>query len=143
MMTMRRRLLFLTLIALLLLSMFFAVSCKKSDSGDSGLDTDDNSGVGNNDSDNTDDGTPDNGDGTEDNNQPCEHNYTTVTYAPTCEIGGYDEKTCTLCGDTVRENETEPTGHTFVDGECTACGKEDGTGKPGNDDYTGEWDPEM
>ena len=41
------------------------------------------------------------------------HSYTTSTVAPTCTAKGYDEHVC-KCGDTVKDTETEATGHNFT-----------------------------
>ena len=43
----------------------------------------------------------------------CNHSWTTVTTAPTCKEGGYDTLTCSLCGKSVRENETAQLAHNF------------------------------
>ncbi|HBJ18172.1 MAG TPA: hypothetical protein DDY70_00260, partial [Clostridiales bacterium] len=54
--------------------------------------------------------------------QGCTHDYDTVTKAPTCTDGGYDEKTCNICGKVVRENYTSKLGHDYKNGACTRCG---------------------
>ena len=43
----------------------------------------------------------------------CNHSWTTVTTNPTCTAGGYDTKTCTLCGKSVKDNETPKLDHTY------------------------------
>ena len=43
----------------------------------------------------------------------CNHSWTTVTTEPTCKEGGYDTLTCSLCGKSVRENETAQLEHNF------------------------------
>ena len=43
----------------------------------------------------------------------CNHSWTTVTTAPTCKEGGYDTLTCSLCGKSVRDNETAQLAHNF------------------------------
>ncbi len=43
------------------------------------------------------------------------HNYESVITAPTCTTLGYTTKTCTECGDTLKVDYTEPTGHTPSD----------------------------
>ena len=42
------------------------------------------------------------------------HKYVTVTVAPTCVKGGYDEHVCELCRNTYRSNNTLPLGHKYV-----------------------------
>ena len=44
----------------------------------------------------------------------CAHEWNTVTTPPTCTAGGYDTKTCALCGESVRENEISAR-HTYAD----------------------------
>ena len=67
------------------------------------------------------------------------HDYKAVVTAPTCTTDGYTTHTCSRCGDTYTDNETEVLGHTpgdwIVDVEpapgvegskhtaCTACGE--------------------
>ena len=61
----------------------------------------------------------------------CNHSWTTVTTKPTCSAGGYDTKTCSLCGKSVVENETAKLEHTYSTTysfddinhwlECTGC----------------------
>ena len=51
----------------------------------------------------------------------CSHNFESVTVDATCFKGGYVEKTCTLCGETVKENETEALGHSYDYGVCVRC----------------------
>ena len=65
-----------------------------------------------------------------------DHKFNTVTTKPTCQAGGYDTKTCTLCGKVEVCNEKPKTGHDYgmqylSDSnyhwkECKTCG-EDGT----------------
>ena len=43
----------------------------------------------------------------------------------TCETGGCRRYTCTVCGKTYDTDLTPPTGHTYVNGVCTVCGKAD------------------
>ena len=52
----------------------------------------------------------------------CEHDYESVVTEPTCEKGGYTTYTCKLCGHSSVGDETETTGHSFVDGACEHCG---------------------
>ena len=67
------------------------------------------------------------------------HNYESLITAPSCTTLGYTTKTCTECGDTVKVDYLEPTGHTpsewIIDTpatitgggskhiECTVCGE--------------------
>ena len=44
----------------------------------------------------------------------CNHTWTTTTTAPTCTAGGYDTKTCTLCGKSVKDNETAKLDHNYA-----------------------------
>lgn len=61
------------------------------------------------------------------------HSYDGEVVAATCTEGGYTVYTCTECGDTYRDNETAPLGHTggaatCVDlAVCTRCGEEYGS----------------
>ena len=51
------------------------------------------------------------------------HDYTsTVTVKPTCDAPGTASYTCGNCGDTFAE-ELSATGHNFVEGKCSVCGK--------------------
>ena len=43
----------------------------------------------------------------------CAHKYTSKVVAPTCDLDGYTEKTCSLCGDVVKSNVVPATGHNF------------------------------
>jgi hypothetical protein len=57
---------------------------------------------------------------------PCEHEYGEgVVTDPTCTEEGYTTYTCTICGGSYKDNETEATGHTYVDGVCSCGAKED------------------
>ena len=61
-----------------------------------------------------------------------DHEFITVTTAPTCQMGGYDTKTCTYCGKAEVTNETPASDHSYgiayeTDGsyhwkECIFCG---------------------
>ena len=61
---------------------------------------------------------------------PNGHNYDTVVAAPTCTVGGYTSHTCAVCGDSYKDADTEPTGHTAgipveenrVEPTCTDAG---------------------
>ena len=57
----------------------------------------------------------------------CEHTYESVVTDPTCTEAGYTTHTCTICGDSYTDSETEALGHSFTDGICTVCGAEEGT----------------
>ncbi len=56
-----------------------------------------------------------------------QHDNTEVVTDPTCTAGGYTTYTCKFCGTVSTGNETDATGHTFVDGTCTGCGALDHT----------------
>ncbi len=43
----------------------------------------------------------------------CKHVYSEETAEPTCTEGGYTLKTCRICSETVKENETAALGHNF------------------------------
>lgn len=49
------------------------------------------------------------------NGQYEDHNWTTVTTQPTCQAGGYDTKTCQLCGKVETCNETPKAAHAYND----------------------------
>lgn len=67
------------------------------------------------------------------------HNYNSVVTAPTCTADGYTTHTCSVCGDTYKDNETKAKGHTeetipavapgcesegLTDGKkCSVCGE--------------------
>ena len=64
-----------------------------------------------------------------------DHSFKTMTTKPTCQAGGYDTKTCTLCGKAETLNEMPKTGHNFVGQyyydadyhwrKCSSCGESD------------------
>lgn len=55
----------------------------------------------------------------------CTHeNTTTETYDATCTAGGSWSETCNDCGEVVNSGSSPATGHDYVDGICTLCGKE-------------------
>ena len=54
----------------------------------------------------------------------CQHNYQPLVTEPTCEAGGYTTYTCTLCGDSYVGEYTDPVDHSYEDGRCKWCGKE-------------------
>ncbi len=47
-----------------------------------------------------------------------------VVTAPTCTEDGYTTYTCTVCGSSAKSDWVDATGHTYVDGTCSACGVE-------------------
>ena len=51
----------------------------------------------------------------------ADHDYNTVTTAPTCSAAGKAEHTCGVCGYNYIE-ELPATAHSFANGKCTACG---------------------
>ena len=55
----------------------------------------------------------------------CQHEYESVVTEPTCEEAGFTTHTCTLCGDSYTDAETEALGHNYVDGKCENCGESD------------------
>lgn len=58
------------------------------------------------------------------NGDYSDHNWKTVTTAPTCQSQGYDTKTCTICGKTEVTNYTDKVDHLVNDrGACTVCNK--------------------
>ena len=57
----------------------------------------------------------------------CDHSYEAVVTAHTCTEGGYTTYTCSKCGESYTGDETKATGHTYVNGECTACGDKETT----------------
>lgn len=52
------------------------------------------------------------------------HKYTAVVTAPTCTADGYTTYTCSVCGDTYKDNTVKATGHNFTANaaKCTVCG---------------------
>lgn len=52
------------------------------------------------------------------------HVYTDVVTAPTCTGQGYTTHTCS-CGDTKVDTYVDATGHSYIEGVCTACGEAD------------------
>ena len=58
--------------------------------------------------------------------EALDHTYDAEITAPTCSAGGYTTYTCSACGDSYIDDETEATGeHTYEDGACTQCGAEE------------------
>ncbi len=47
------------------------------------------------------------------------HRYEAVVTAPTCTSAGYTTYTCSVCGDTYTDDETEVSGHSYDDGIVT------------------------
>ena len=54
----------------------------------------------------------------------CRHDYRSEVTEPTCEAGGFTTYTCTLCGDSYMSDYTDPVDHSYEDGRCKWCGKE-------------------
>ena len=54
------------------------------------------------------------------------HSYQETIVLPSCEEGGYTQKVCSVCGDTVTENETEALGHDYVESVLPATCTEKG-----------------
>ncbi|MBO4989185.1 MAG: leucine-rich repeat domain-containing protein [Clostridia bacterium] len=54
------------------------------------------------------------------------HSYAETVILPSCEEGGYTQKVCSVCGDTVIENEMEALGHDYgesvLPATCTEAG---------------------
>ena len=51
--------------------------------------------------------------------ETCDHVYTSVVTAPTCEEQGYTTHTCSECGDTYKDSYTDALGHTWDEGKVT------------------------
>ncbi len=51
--------------------------------------------------------------------QDGECSYRSIVKRPACTEGGYTEKICTVCGDTLRVNPTAARGHSWDEGVCT------------------------
>ncbi|MCD8010822.1 MAG: 5'-nucleotidase C-terminal domain-containing protein, partial [Lachnospiraceae bacterium] len=58
------------------------------------------------------------------------HEYTEVTFEPTCTEQGYTIHICESCGDYYYTDYTDATGHTYVDGVCTICGETEPAEEP-------------
>lgn len=59
------------------------------------------------------------------NSYGCDHSYTSVVTEPTCEDQGYTTYTCAKCGESYVADYTDPVDHSYVDGKCIWCGKEE------------------
>jgi len=60
------------------------------------------------------------------------HSYKATVIAPTCTEGGHTQYVCSSCNDSYADSYTTATGHSYVDGICTACGAvSDETGDEG------------
>ena len=58
---------------------------------------------------------------------------------PTCDTNGYEYYACEHCGGEEYQIILEATGHDYVDGSCTACGKEDpDANKPSGGNWIGK-----
>ena len=53
------------------------------------------------------------------------HQYEATVVAPTCTAKGYTVHTCTACNSTYVDTYVNAKGHSYVEGSCTVCGKED------------------
>ncbi len=53
------------------------------------------------------------------------HSYVSYEVLPECEKAGYTEHYCTTCADVWQDSEMPPTGHSYQNGVCTHCGKQD------------------
>ena len=58
------------------------------------------------------------------------HSYTEKVVPPTCTEAGYTLYTCTICGESYKDAETDALGHNYVDGICTRCGAKDPNYQP-------------
>ena len=68
----------------------------------------------------------------------CAHTSTsTQTVSATCTAPGSITVICNICGIIVSTNETEPAGHSLVDGVCVRCGYMEPVNTP--DSTEGEW----
>ena len=67
--------------------------------------------------------------------EPLGHSYNTVVTAPTCQDNGYTTYTCSVCGDSYEDEETDTVEHNYVDGACEWCGTPD----PDTIDYSGTY----
>ena len=68
------------------------------------------------------------------------HDYKTVVTEPTCMEQGYSTHTCSKCADSYVDSETDPTGHIYENGVCTACGEAEETYSRGDIDRDGDVD---
>ena len=52
--------------------------------------------------------------------------YVTETVSATCEEGGYTKHTCSRCGDSYTDNQSQPLGHNYImvtkEATCTEFG---------------------
>lgn len=69
-----------------------------------------------------------------------DHHYETVVTEPTCLEKGFTTYTCADCGDSYVDSETDPTGHIYENGVCTACGEAEATYSRGDIDRDGDVD---
>ena len=53
------------------------------------------------------------------------HSYSSTVTAATCTTDGYTTYTCTVCGTSYIGNQVSATGHSYVNGYCSACGEKD------------------
>ena len=53
------------------------------------------------------------------------HSYSDTVTKPTCTQSGFTAHICIRCGDSYQDSVTEPIPHSYVNGACAHCGKED------------------
>lgn len=72
----------------------------------------------------------------------CNHNYQTVVTAPTCTAQGYSTHTCTICGNSYRDNYVAATAHNYrtsvITPTCTKDGYTTYTCSACGDSYTAD-----
>ena len=54
--------------------------------------------------------------------QACSHEYTSQVIEPTCTDEGYTLHTCTLCGESYKDQYRDARDHSWEDNVCTVCG---------------------
>ncbi len=64
--------------------------------------------------------------GEAENTVTCQHNYVAgEVVAATCTAEGYTVYTCSLCGRSYHGDTTPAIAHSYADGKCTVCGKDE------------------
>ena len=63
------------------------------------------------------------------------HTYTAAVTAPTCTEKGFTTHTCSVCGDSYKDNEKPALGHSYAYGVCTRCGEKDPNYNPQVDPF--------
>ena len=58
------------------------------------------------------------------------HKYVETVTKPTCTEKGCTTYTCSICGDSYKDNYVNALGHNYVNGACTRCGAKDPNYKP-------------